>query len=94
MKTKAFVTVSESTFSPEVMPEAQLQLYSTAKPDREPVKILVIGSPSAVNTIIHLIHQHRFAEVFEWTQFLPTDRPIQLQPGQAMKALVKYLPSS
>ncbi|NEP18325.1 MAG: hypothetical protein F6J97_15715 [Leptolyngbya sp. SIO4C1] len=94
MKTQAFVTISEPSFSTEAVPEAQLQLYSTAKPDREPVKILVIGSQSAVNTIIHLIHQHRFAEVFEWTQFLPTDRPIQLQPGESMKALVKYLPAS
>lgn len=70
----------------------ELQLYSTAKPDREPVKILIIGSPIAVDTIIHLLHNHHFAEPFEWTQFLPTERPIQLRPGEAIKALIKYLP--
>lgn len=73
-------------------PESALQLYSVPKPDREPVKILIIGSQPAVNTIIHSLHHHRFAEPFEWTQFLPTDRPICPQPGESMRALVKYLP--
>ncbi|MBT9314678.1 hypothetical protein [Leptothoe spongobia] len=73
-------------------PESALQLYSVPKPDREPVKILIIGSQSAVNTIIHSLHHHHFAEPFEWTQFLPTDRPIQPQLHESMRALVKYLP--
>ncbi|EKV02175.1 hypothetical protein Lepto7375DRAFT_4395 [Leptolyngbya sp. PCC 7375] len=73
-------------------PESALQLYSVAKPDCEPVKILVIGSQAAVNTIIHSLHHHHFAEPFEWTPLLPTDRPIQLQAGESMRSLVKYLP--
>ena len=73
-------------------PESALQLYSVPKPDREPVKILIIGSQAAVNTIIHNLHHHHFAEPFEWTQFLPADRPIQPQSGESMRALVKYLP--
>ncbi|NEQ55002.1 MAG: hypothetical protein F6K11_33585 [Leptolyngbya sp. SIO3F4] len=78
----------------EIMtPESALQLYSVPKPDREPVKILIIGSQSAVNTIIiHSLHHHHFAEPFEWTPFLPTDRPIQIQDGEALRSLVKYLP--
>ena len=75
--------------------ELSLKLYAYPKPDREPVKILIIGSKSAVNSIVYSLHQHRFAEVFEWTDFLPApsaDRPLQLQPGEVMKALVKYLP--
>ncbi|MFG6107065.1 hypothetical protein U2F10_32810 [Leptothoe sp. EHU-05/26/07-4] len=32
-------------------PESALQLYSVPKPDREPVKILIIGSQATVNTI-------------------------------------------
>lgn len=88
MQTQAFVTLPPTS----ITPEPALQLYSAPKADREPVKILVIGSQPAVNTVIHLIRQHRFAEVFEWTQFLPTDRPIQLKDGEAMKALIKYLP--
>ena len=77
---------------PEQSAETLLQLYSSSKPDREPVKILVIGSPAAINTVIHRLYHHRFAEPFEWTQFLPTDRPLQPQPNEAMRALVKYLP--
>ncbi|MEO0434457.1 MAG: hypothetical protein AAF151_22465 [Cyanobacteria bacterium J06656_5] len=72
--------------------EPSLQLCSVPKPDREPVKILIIGSQAAINTIIHSLHNHHFAELFEWTQFLPTDRPIQPQPGESMRALIKYLP--
>lgn len=73
-------------------PEPLLWLYSVSKPDREPVKILIIGSQSAVNTVIHQLHYHQFAEPFEWTKFLPVEQPIQIQPGESMKALVKYLP--
>ncbi|ESA37383.1 hypothetical protein N836_03060 [Leptolyngbya sp. Heron Island J] len=88
MKTKAFVTLS----APLVAPESALQLYSVPKPDHEPVKILIIGSQAAINTIIHSLHHHHFAEPFEWTPFLPTDRPIQIQAGESMRSLVKYLP--
>nr|MBX2863219.1 hypothetical protein [Leptolyngbyaceae cyanobacterium MAG.088] len=45
-------------------PEAALQLYSVPKPDREPVKILIIGSQSAINTIIHSLHHHHFAKPY------------------------------
>ena len=76
------------------LPESALQLYSVPKPDREPVKILIIGSPSAVNTIIHSLHHHHFAEPFEWTPFLSTDHPIQIQAGESLRSLVKYLPRS
>ena len=61
----------------------------------EPVKRLVIGSREAVNAIVHSLHQHRFAEVFEWTDFLtaPSEtNPLQTRLGGVMKALVKYLP--
>ncbi len=77
---------------PAISPESALQLYSVPKPDREPVKILIIGSQPAVNTIIHSLHHHHFAEPFEWTPFLPTERPIQLQAGESMRSLIKYLP--
>ncbi|MEM8613413.1 MAG: hypothetical protein AAGF93_15435 [Cyanobacteria bacterium P01_H01_bin.105] len=88
MKTQAFVTLPAI----EVTPEPALQLYSVPKPDREPVKILIIGSQAAVNTIIYSLHHHHFAEIFEWTPFLPTDRPIQIQAGESMRSLIKYLP--
>lgn len=82
--------------SPETVSlELSLKLHSYPKPDREPVKILVIGSKAAVTAIVHRLHTHRFAEVFEWTDFLPAPsetNPLQTRPGEVMKALVKYLP--
>ena len=87
MQARCFLPSANLTTAPEPL----LQLYSVAKPDREPVKILIIGSQAAVNTIIHQLHYHRFAEPFEWTKFLSVDQPIQVQPGESMKALIKYL---
>lgn len=94
MQTQSFL--SSASHTPETVGiELSLKLHNYPKPDREPVKILIIGSRAAVNTIVHSLHVHRFAEVFEWTDFLPAptaDRPIQSQPGETMKVLVKYLP--
>ncbi|NJL49970.1 MAG: hypothetical protein HC929_24460 [Leptolyngbyaceae cyanobacterium SM2_5_2] len=81
--------------SEQVRLELTLKLHSYPNPDREPVKILVIGSKRAVSAIVVALHQLGFAEIFEWTDFLSApnaDRPIQFQAGEVMKALVKYLP--
>ena len=75
--------------------ELTLKLHSYPNPDREPVKILVIGSKRSVSSIVVALHQLGFAEIFEWTDFLSApnaDRPLQFQPHEVMKALVKYLP--
>jgi hypothetical protein len=75
--------------------ELTLKLHSYHRPDRESVKILVVGSKQAVSSIVVALHQLGFAEIFEWTDFLSApnaDRPLQFQPGELMKALVKYLP--
>ncbi len=94
MQTQSFL--SNSSDSPETVTlSVSLKLYSYPKPNREPVKILVIGSKQSVTTIINTLHQLGFAETFEWTDFLSApnaDRPLQFQPGEVMKALVKYLP--
>ena len=94
MQTQAFLPTPSD--SPEtVSVELSLKLYTYPKPDREPVKLLVIGSKAAINSIIHSLHHHRFAEVFEWTDFLPApsaSNPLQTRPGEFMKVLVKYLP--
>ncbi|PSR18884.1 hypothetical protein C8255_05015 [filamentous cyanobacterium CCP3] len=84
--------------------ELTLKLHSYPHPDRqrpalrgqrEPVKILVIGSKRSVSSIVVALHQLGFAEIFEWTDFLSApnaDRPLQFAPDEVMKALVKYLP--
>ncbi|MGF1516444.1 MAG: hypothetical protein ACFCVB_01375 [Nodosilinea sp.] len=75
--------------------ELTLKLHSYPNQDREPVKILVIGSKRSVSSIVVALHQLGFAEIFEWTDFLSApnaDRPLQFAPGEVMKALVKYMP--
>lgn len=94
MQTQAFLPIATQS-AETVGVELSLKLHTYPKPDREPVKLLVIGSREAVNAIVHSLHQHRFAEVFEWTDFLPAPsetNPLKTRPGEVMKALVKYLP--
>ncbi len=57
------------------------------KPNKEPVKLLIIGSCAGVKSIIHTLHVFGFAEVWEWSPFLPTQKP-----GEVMSILVKYIP--
>jgi hypothetical protein len=62
MQTQAFLAASNGL--PEsVGVELSLKLHTYPKPDREPVKILIIGSRPAINAIVHTLHQLRFAEV-------------------------------
>ena len=93
--TPAPATGSEQADPGQVHLELTLKLHSYPNPDREPVKILVIGSKRSVSSIVVSLHQHGFAEIFEWTDFLSApnaDRPLQFGPDEVMKALVKYMP--
>lgn len=86
---------SARILNPDATGPVHLKLHSYPHPDREPVKILVIGSKQSVSSIVVALHQLGFAEIFEWTDFLSApnaDRPLQFQPHEVMKALVKYLP--
>jgi hypothetical protein len=100
MQTQTYLSSDPSSVDVEtgqVRLELTLKLHSYPKPDREPVKILVIGSKQAVSAIVAALHQLGFAEIFEWTDFLSApnpERPLHFQPGEVMKALVKYLPKT
>lgn len=77
--------------------EIRQKLGNFPKPDKEPVKILVIGSKQAVQAIVQALHLCGFAEIFEWTDFMPaptSERPLRCQPGELMKMLVKYFPKA
>ena len=52
----------------------ELAVHSNPAPQREPIKIILIGSRAGVNSIVHLLHHLRFAEVFEWTDPLKAPR--------------------
>jgi hypothetical protein len=43
--------------------------------EREKVRIMVLGSPEGVNSIVRSLHKLRFAEAGEWSHSLPTGRP-------------------
>lgn len=55
-------------------------------PVREPVRLLLIGSKPGVTSIIHSLHRFGFAEVGEWSPFMPTQND-----GEVMSILTKYL---
>ncbi|MDY6781594.1 MAG: peptide ABC transporter substrate-binding protein [Cyanobacteriota bacterium] len=41
------------------------------EPNREPVRIILIGSPYGTTSIIHTLYRLGFAEVWEWSPVLP-----------------------
>ncbi|MGB3308309.1 MAG: hypothetical protein WBG32_14010 [Nodosilinea sp.] len=45
--------------------ELTLKLHSYPNPDREPVKILIVGSKRSVSSIVVALRQLGFAEIFE-----------------------------
>ncbi|MEB3233698.1 MAG: hypothetical protein VKJ64_22005 [Leptolyngbyaceae bacterium] len=94
MTTRSFV---ESGVNPAAVPHVRVSVnvYANNAPDREPVRLLLIGSRQGVNSIIHVLHHLRFAEVFEWSQALDApdlSKPLHIPSGEVMRVLTKYLP--
>lgn len=46
-------------------------------PSREPIKVLVIGSPQGVNNTIRTLYTLGFAEVTAWSRLQPTSNPVK-----------------
>jgi len=55
-------------------------------PDRESLRLLVIGSRQGVIGTIQTLHRLRFAEVREWSPLLPGPNP-----GEVMSILTRHL---
>ncbi|MGC8712474.1 MAG: hypothetical protein ACP5RH_08790 [Leptodesmis sp.] len=55
-------------------------------PDRESLRILVIGSRRGVTGTIQNLHRLRFAEVREWSPLMPAPNP-----GEVMSILTRYI---
>lgn len=55
-------------------------------PDRESLRILVIGSRQGVTGTIQTLHRLRFAEVREWSPLLPGPNP-----GEVMSILARSI---
>jgi hypothetical protein len=58
-------------------------------PQRESLRVLVMGSRQGVTSIIHNLHRLGFAEVGEWSPLLPA--PV---PGEVMSILTRYILAS
>ncbi|MBD2578337.1 peptide ABC transporter substrate-binding protein [Oscillatoria sp. FACHB-1406] len=73
---RALATLSAT---PTAVPELQ-------PPQREPLKVMLVGSPKAVTRTIHRLHRLGFAEVGEWSPLVPTQNP-----GEVLSILVRRL---
>jgi len=65
---------------------ATVPVAEPPQPDREPVKILLIGSPKAVRSIIDILYCLGFASVSEWSPLQQAQKP-----GEVMSILMRYL---
>src|SRR4028119_1518563 len=54
---------------------ATVPVAEPPQPDREPVKMLLIGSPKAVRSIIHILYCLGFASVSEWSPLQQAQKP-------------------
>ncbi|WP_414526609.1 hypothetical protein [Nodularia chucula] len=57
-----------------------------ASPVREPIKHLLIGSPKAVTSTIHLLQVIGYANVKDWSPLLPT-----ANAGEVMSILSRQI---
>lgn len=83
---KSFLIYAEEVDAgelPEASPQEQIP---SPPPNREPLKILIIGSRWGVLSTIRTLHRLRFAEVHEWSPLLPAPTP-----GEVMSILSRYI---
>jgi hypothetical protein len=80
--TEEFVPDASATPAVPVSPSASPEPTSS----REPVKILLIGSPKGVNTMIHTLYRLRFASVTQWSPLQPT-----ANPGEVVSLLIRQI---
>jgi hypothetical protein len=78
----------ETPIAPEPLAEGRSQLDSLpARSDgRETVKVMVIGSPRAVENTIRVLYLRGFAELYEWSPMQPTQNP-----GEVMSLMRRLL---
>ncbi len=78
----------ETPIAPEALTEGRSALDSLpARLDgRETVKVMVIGSPRAVENTIRVLYLRGFAELYEWSPMQPTQNP-----GEVMSLMRRLL---
>ncbi|MFB2980014.1 hypothetical protein [Microseira sp. BLCC-F43] len=58
-------------------------------PGREPIEMLLVGSPQAIKITILNLYKRGFAEVSAWSRLLPTGKP-----GKMIGILSRQIPIS
>ncbi|MEH1849215.1 MAG: hypothetical protein V7L25_30665 [Nostoc sp.] len=76
-QSKKFAKSQPEQYLPTQGNNAPLLNQSDQKPSpkREPIKHLLIGSPKAVTSTIHLLQVLGYASVGDWSALLPTGNP-------------------
>lgn len=59
--------------------------------DRDKVRILVIGPPSAVNRVISEMSHVGFSDSVEWSKPIPTDLQKDNRQKESMRILTRYV---
>lgn len=71
---------------PGAIATASVDSTDSGSPEREPLRVLLIGSRRGVTSTIQTLYRLGFAEVGEWSPLLPAPTP-----GEVMSILTRYL---
>ena len=87
---RSFSMESTASFTPtptsSSRTDATTSLTDPLPPNREPLRVLVIGSRRGVTSTIHTLHRLGFAEAGEWSPLMPAPTS-----GEVMSILTRYL---
>ncbi len=74
-------------------PTTALQLSSNGTDPGESLRHILLGSPSAIQQTIHLLHKLHYAETLLWTPILTIEEPLNITPaqGEAISLLKKQI---
>lgn len=77
---------------PHSAPDADLRLPlpPPSRPDRERLKLILIGSAAGIQEMIYRLQQCQIAEVGDWSRLLPAPHAFTPDPSEAMSILVLY----
>ncbi len=60
-----------------------VQLTADGTPSKEHIRHILLGSPSAIQQTIHLLHTLHYAETILWTPVLTIEEPLTISPAQS-----------
>ena len=77
-----------TNFLPNPDKTQEIQTIQPTDPQKEPLQVLIIGSPRVVTSTIHTLYRLNFAHVSEWSPLQPAQKP-----GQVMSILTRQIVS-